>query len=251
MILVGLTGAIQHGKNSFADALLHEQTNGVHLESSAIITETIDKMHATLPRPVEPQNIDWVNNWLTHLPNILKETVHVDTSFEKLQITKEAIYKRPIEYQKLFAHTKQLAEHTDDLVLPITAATKSRHRPLLQWLGGYLVTAVGAGIWFDEIAWRAKTAEENGTELFVVSGLRYPSDENILRRINAHIVKIVRPDLPETDINDPTERSRNAITPDTTIINNGTLDDLFTVSKNYLNDIVTSQPKKFYIANDK
>ena len=71
MILGGLTGALQHGKNSFADALLHEQTNGVHLESSAIITETIDKMHAALPRPVDPQNIDWVNNWLTHLPNIL------------------------------------------------------------------------------------------------------------------------------------------------------------------------------------
>jgi dephospho-CoA kinase len=46
MIILGMTGPIGHGKTTFADALSDLVPSTVHFESSLIIAEVANDMHA-------------------------------------------------------------------------------------------------------------------------------------------------------------------------------------------------------------
>lgn len=242
--IIGLTGAIQHGKTTVAQQLHQLELNSIVLESSMVIIEVVDAMHTVIPQPIEPQNIDWVNSWMTHLPNILRTAVRIQANFEDIRVTHKAVSENPIEYSKLFAHTASLARNPTDLIKPITAETKTLNRPLLQWLGGYLVKQVDSGIWYNELLRRAR---ESGAVLQIISGLRFKSDEQILRRAGAHIIKVDRPDSPAVDLSDPTERERESIIADSLITNNGSVEDLAACTAIFWQDLQASKPKPFYI----
>lgn len=246
-ITIGLTGAIKHGKSTIAAHLAHLEHSSVALEPSLLITEVADAMHANIPRPIDPSDIDWVNTWLAELPDILRTVVRIDTTVDAVQITPRGVNENPLEFQKLFAHTAALSQNTAELTKPITPQTKEMQRPFLQWLGGYTVMNIDPGIWYNELLRRAESSD---TKLRIIGGLRFKSDELLLRDAGAYIVKVVRPDAPEIDLSDPTERERESIKADTVITNNGSVVQLKATTSEFLNDLRAGKPKPVYISSN-
>ncbi len=244
-LTIGLTGAIKHGKSTIAEQLHNFESNSVLLETGTLIVEVADAMHKVIPQPIDPQNIDWVNTWLAELPSILRTSAHIDVDTEAVQITAQKVYEKPLEFQKLFTHTAELAQDHSELSKPVTAQTKSSHRPFLQWLGGYTVMNIDTGIWYNELLRRA---DATTALLRIVSGLRFKSDELVIRQAGGYIVKVVRPDAPEVDLSDPTERERESITADSIIINNGDVIELQASTYEFLNDLRAGSPKSVYIS---
>jgi hypothetical protein len=201
MQIIGITGPIKHGKSTFADALAGQVPASVHLESSQIITEVTNAFHEVMPVPPEQNNIKWMNTWLEKLPPILKDVVHVDCDYDQISFTEADVYDKPMEYQKLFEHSINLAKNPHMANLMINNTNKESYRPMLQWLGGYLVQRVSPGIWYNEIVARSKQAELEGAQLCTVAGLRFPTDAQILREAGAVISEIYRPGALEADPN--------------------------------------------------
>lgn len=232
-----MTGPIGHGKTTLANAVAELVPQTVRFESSSIVSEIANAWHATLKEPFDPYDLDALNNWVKRLPEILENKLQVHCTFEKLKIEAKAIEYHPIEYQKLLLHAENLQRDFTMAKHDITADNKEAYRPLLQWLGGYLVNRVNPGIWYNEIVRRVKLAEESGAELCIVGGLRFPEDADILRKAGGIIIKVYRPGHLQNDMLDPTERERDDIVVDTTILSNGTIDDIKPFAKKFLEDI--------------
>lgn len=226
MILLGMTGPIGHGKSTLASALKELEPSSKHLESSLIIAEVANAMHAALQTAPDPYDIESLNNWIRVLPAILLQTVNVKTTFGQLKLVQEEIEQHPIEFQKLILHVENLKRQPALMKQEITRENKESYRPMLQWLGGYLVQKVGKGIWYDEIIRRVYKAQSSGCNLCIVGGLRYPSDAAILRRAGAKIIKVYRPGHLQNDMLDPTERERDNIPVDSKIASDGTVEDV-------------------------
>lgn len=237
MILLGMTGPIGHGKSTFASALKELEPSSEHLESSLIIAEVANDMHAALGTIPDPYDINSLNNWLRCLPAILLQRVNTRTTYEQIKLDPEKVEQHPIEYQKLIMHVENLQRQPDLAKHAITRENKENYRPLLQWLGGYLVQKVDRGIWYNEIVRRVYKAESRGCKLCIVGGLRYPSDAAILRQAGAVIVKVYRPAHLQNDMLDPTERERENIRPDCTIASDGTVEDVKACAAQILKDI--------------
>lgn len=250
MILLGMTGPIGHGKSTFAAALKELEPSTVHFESSLIIAEIANAMHAALDTIPDPYDIDSLNNWLRVLPVIILQTVHAKTTFESLQLDQARIEQHPIEYQKLILHVENLKRQPELAKQVITRDNKETYRPFLQWLGGYLVQKVGKGIWYDEIIRRVYTAKSHGCTLCIVGGLRFPSDATILRQAGGIIAKVYRPGHLQNDMLDPTERERENIPIDCTIASNGTVEDLKSCAAQILEDIKAGCLKSNYHSAD-
>jgi energy-coupling factor transporter ATP-binding protein EcfA2 len=246
MILVGMTGPIGHGKSTFASALKQLEPASEHLESSLIIAEVANDLHAALTDIPDPYDIDSLNNWLKTLPAILLQRVNTRTTFEQIKLNTSEIDQHPIEYQKLILHVEDLQRQPDLAKHAITRENKESYRPLLQWLGGYLVQKVDKGLWYNEIVRRVYKAESRGCKLCIVGGLRYPSDAAILRQAGAIIFKVYRPAHLQNDMLDPTERERENIRPDCTIASNGSVDDLSRCAAQIIEDIKSGQLQSTY-----
>lgn len=246
MILLGMTGPIGHGKSTFASALKELEPTATHLESSLIIAEVANAMHAALRKIPDPYDINSLNDWLRTLPVILLQTVNVHTTFEELKLDKNQVEQHPVEYQKLILHVENLQREPELAKHHITRENKETYRPLLQWLGGYLVQKVGKGIWYDEIVRRVYAAESRGSKLCIVGGLRFPSDAAILRNAHGIIVKVYRPGHLQNDMLDPTERERENIPVDCTIASNGTVEDLKRCAAQILKDIESGNLQPSY-----
>jgi hypothetical protein len=246
MIIIGLTGPIGHGKSSFAETLLKLEPNSLHFESSQIIIEVANAMHKALTDIPDAYNVNALNNWLHCLPPILNEVVHIECQFKQIELQQPVIEQHPIEYQKLILHVENLARNPDLMKQTITAENKETYRPLLQWLGGYLVQKIDAGIWYNELMRRIKAAGTAGAKLCVVGGLRFPSDAAILRANGGLIVSMSRPGHLQSDTLDPTERERQNIKPDCTILNNGTLADLQIFASHFLADLANKKIERSY-----
>lgn len=237
MILLGMTGPIGHGKSTFAKAIAELEPITVHLESSLVIAEIANAMHAVLHDIPDPYDVQSLNTWLRSLPAILLERMGVHCSYEQIQLDQVQIEQHPIEYQKLILHVENLRRNPSLAKQHITRENKESYRPFLQWLGGYLVQKINQTIWFDEILKRIYKAQTNGCKLCIVGGLRYPSDAAAIHSAGGIVIKVYRPGHLQNDMLDPTERERDNIPVDCMIMSNGTIDDVSRTAEIVLNDI--------------
>lgn len=246
MTILGMTGPIDHGKTTFEDAVAALEPTAKQFESGLLISEVANAMQAMLTEPIDPTDVDAINNWLRNLPAILLHTVHAACRFEDVTLDPEEVSLHPIEYQKLLLHLQNIKHDFSLAQQQITPANKETYRPLLQWLGGYLVQNVGPGVWWDEMVRRIQAAGEQGCQLAIAAALRFPSDAAIMREAGAKVIKVYRPGHLEDDLLDPTERERASIQPDCTIINDGTLDDLNRSAKVFYQDLLANTLKSSY-----
>lgn len=246
MIILGMTGPIGHGKTTFADALTAMEPSTVHFESSLIIAEVANALQAALTDIPDPYNVERLNNWLRALPAILLEIVHVRCTFEQIKLDQTAMEEHPIEFQKLILHVENLQRKPELMGQQISKENKESYRPLLQWLGGYLVQRIDSGIWYNEIVRRIRQAAAAGCQLCIVGGLRYPTDAAILRGAGAMIVKVYRPGHLQSDMLDPTERERQNIQVDCTIMSNGSVADVKKFAETFYNDLKANKLQSLY-----
>lgn len=242
MILIGITGAIGHGKTSLAEAFLVHEPTGIHDESSQLISEFANDAKIDLPKS---KNISEINVWLDSLQEPIRKHLHAIVHTSDLHITDD-IDLSSSEYVKLHSYILQTQKNPKLLTEQITAATKANHRAILQWFGGYFVKRLSSTIWYDELIRRAKTANQNGCKLYVIGGLRFPGDADSIHNAGGLVVEIVRPDKQTLDTNDPTERERSKIRCDSRILNNGSLEDLKIISSDILADIQNNTLEKEY-----
>lgn len=246
MIIVGITGPIGHGKTTVADTLAELEPTLCHFESSNIIAEVANAMHATLTEVPDPSDLTSLNDWIAKLPAILFQTVHVHTTYEDIMLTEQAFKDHPIDYQKLILHVENLQREPSLLRQQITPENKNYYRPFLQWLGGYLPQKIDPGMWYREVVRRVHGSELQGCKFCIVGGLRYPIDANILRETGAKIIKIYRPGHLQNDMLDPTERERENIQVDSTILSTGTVEDLKRCTKQVWQDIKSNNLQHEY-----
>lgn len=237
MLILGMTGPIGHGKTTFADALTELEPSTVHFESSLIIAEVANALQQALTDIPDPYNVDRLNNWLRVLPQILADIVHVHATFDQIKLDQKSMEEHPVEYQKLILHAENLQRNPALIKQLITKENKENYRPLLQWLGGYLVQHIDSGIWYNEMVRRIRQAAEAGCKLCIVGGLRYPTDAAILRGAGAMIIKVYRPGHLQSDMLDPTERERQNIQVDCTIMSNGSVADVKVFTKKFYEDV--------------
>lgn len=246
MIILGMTGPIGHGKTTFADALTELEPSTVHFESSLIVAEVANAFQDALTDLPDPYNVERLNNWLRALPEILANIVHVTCTYDQIKLDQKAMEEHPVEYQKLILHVENMQRNPALMKQSITKENKENYRPLLQWLGGYLVQKIDSGIWYNEIARRMRQAAAAGCQLCIVGGLRYPTDAAILRGAGAIIIKLYRPGHLQSDMLDPTERERQNIQPDCTIMANGSIADVKAFTPKFYEDLKNNNLQKTY-----
>lgn len=246
MIVLGMTGPIGHGKSTFASAIKRIEPKTKHLESSLVIADVANAMHSKLKIIPDPYSVTSLNEWLKALPEILVDVVKITVSFDELELNQLRIERHPVEYQKLIIHVENLKRDPNLIKNKVTHENKETYRPFLQWLGGYLVQHVKPTIWADELARRVEAARTENYEVCIVGGLRFPTDATTLRKTGALIIKVYRPSHLQNDMLDPTERERDNIPVDCTIMSNGTVEDLNTGAGVVLRDIRANKLQKLY-----
>lgn len=247
MILLGITGPIGHGKTTLAQFLAQQEPEAYLAETSQIIAEVADRLNKFFfwEAPTEI-DLNSVNRWLAHLPAIVEAVTHTHVDQSQVTLLEHIVNKNPDDYEKLWEYIHDARHNQALLSEHITPENKMAYRSLLQWLGGYLVTHVDAGIWYNELVRRAKTAETYGCKLFIIGGVRFPGDATIVRSAGGKVIRISRPGAVEMDKSDPTERERSNISADASILNNGDLDELLHCSVRLYHDLLNNKLKKTY-----
>lgn len=248
MIIFGITGAIGHGKSTLAESFRKVEPNSRHLESFTVIADVIDAWHAQTTKIPNPHDLAQVNNWLTLLPPILSQYVHEDIDATQLTFTMNDIMANPGHYEKLFVHIQNIQKNPGLLNSHVTDLNKEYYRPLLQWLGGYMVTKVDSAIWYNEIMRKVQQLKSEGVVLCTIGGVRYPKDAEIVRLGGGSIILIHRPLIGEQDMSDPTERERTRIKPDITVLNDAGLVELVQVAQRIYADVKLGRVRHQYEA---
>lgn len=247
MTIIGMTGPIGHGKSTFAKAIEKLEPSTIHLEASLVVADIANAMHDALGDKIpDPYNVDSLNNWLRSLPAILLTHFGQRCSLDQIQLERKAIEDHPIKYQKLILHVENLQRSPSLAKKQITRENKETYRPFLQWLGGYLVERVDQSIWFHEILRQINNARAKDYALCIVGGLRYPSDAAAIRQAGGTIFKVYRPGHLQNDMLDPTERERDNIPVDCTIMSNGTVEDVERCAKKVLDDLLHKNLQPLY-----
>ncbi len=91
-----------------------------------------------------------------------------------------------------------------------------------------------------------KDAETTGAKLCIVGGLRYPTDAAILRNAGGKVIKVYRPGHLQNDMLDPTERERDNIPVDCTVMSNGTVEDVKRCAAVFLKDLIAGNLQMTY-----
>lgn len=249
MIIVGITGSIGHGKTTLAEFLAGQTARHRHWESSDVVIEVANTLrHESSGHPAAG-DIAGINAWLAPLSDIITACVHCPADFSQLALSETRLAAAPDEYRKLFDYLRQMADRPELQAMEISQANKQQFRSLLQWLGGYLVKHVNRGVWYDELVRRLRRAEASGVQLATVGGVRFPGDAERLRNAGGFIIAIERPGQEVPDAHDATERERQLITPDTTVINDGSLQQLRALAADLYRDLELRQLRPRYQAS--
>jgi hypothetical protein len=147
----------------------------------------------------------------------------------------------------MFVYVDAAKEKPQMLEARITAENKDDYRPLLQWLGGYLVARVSDTIWYDELFHRIKL-HDSDKNLVIIGGVRYPSDATAVRDHAGLVLGIERSDH-AADTADVTESSRSQIKPDILVRNNGSLDELQKLAEQLWDDLGAGKCQQNYNAH--
>lgn len=243
-----MTGGIRHGKSTTTDILLNTLPNAVSFETGQVISEVANAMNSELETNCDIRKIDNLNRWITCMPAILRDIVHVDTSVENLQFSYDDYETNPLLYKKLFEFAANVKNNPSLVQNKITPENKEAYRSELQWIGAYGARLIRPSIWFDELIFRSQIAENEGAEYSILNALRFKAEVPVVKSVNAHIVKVIRPDMVEKEKNDLTEQETAFIEPDTTIWNNGIQSELEVVVKEFTTDYSSGSPLKNYFA---
>lgn len=245
-----MTGAIGSGKTAFAACLAETVPDHALYETWHVVAEIAtafnEALKAELAYETTTNALELANQVLIWLPDAISENLHHDVVWNQLAIAKHDPLKKPELYDKLFAYLKIVEKDRSLLDTPLTSETKERFRPLLQWLGGYLVAKLSKTIWYDELVRRIQLHDPT-TSLVIIGGVRYPSDAEVVRANGGRVITIERPGVAQSG-GDVTEDERTAIEADITVVNNGTLEQLRAAAENVANDLAAGRPKKRYSA---
>ncbi len=245
MVIIGITGGIDHGKTSLGEAFQSLETHATHYESSAIITNLAEAWLATVQTLPAADDIEAINSWLEQLVPLLNSGFDQNCTAAQIALRPDDIKQHPESYSKLFTYLNN--PHTD-LSKP-GEVNKQLYRPLLQWMGGYFVAKVDDGIWYRQIVRLINQDKDTGIVLCTVGGLRFPRDAEILKEAGATIVEVERLGLDQADTADPTERQRQQIKVDCTVYNDGTLGDLQNCARQVYQDILKGNLQAKYKAS--
>lgn len=247
MYIVGLTGKIDSGKTTFGSYLATYAGRSAHWESWQLIAEIANGLRAQdLPSP-SFEDLEAVNQWLAPLPDLVKTATTRLVPFDEIQLTTEKIAAAPENYSKLQEYLTQMQAQPELQHGDITEETKETFRSLLQWLGGYLIVLDDEGIWYDELLRRIK-AKEGELDLATLGGVRFPGEAERIRNANGVVVRLERPSIEARDAYDLTEREGAMIPSDTTVVNDGTLEDLQLVAQTLWQDLAAGQLSANYLA---
>lgn len=251
MHIFGITGPIGHGKTTLANALMQLERPAVHMESSMIIGAVANEWMATFRKEllIDPIDYQILNDWFDDLARVVSQQIK-PIKPELLHITHEQVLAEPKYVYKLFMHLNLMRQGVIAIGETITEENKDRHRTILQWLGGYLVHRVDRGIWYEQIEKHLQKAKADGVKLYVVGGIRYPYDAEVVRRNGGIIVKLVRADLPERELADVTEEHRAEIKPDTVVISDAAPAALDELIKSLYSDLLVGDLLPEYNSND-
>lgn len=246
MQIIGITGAIDHGKTSLAESLAQIEPNSIQLESGQLLIELANQWQAKAGIVPKASDLPAINGWVSKLSPHVISVLNVNCQPEQLQIQSESVAKEPLKYAKLFSYLGAVGQRPELAKQPINTANKPSYRPLLQWLGGFLVERVNDEVLYNELVRRAQ--DSPGIELCTIGSLRYPSDANVIRKARGTIINVVRPSVKEADSQDPTEALRHNIVADITVVNNGSLEDLLLVTQQMYADLQIKSYKVEYRA---
>lgn len=246
--LLGITGAIGSGKSTLAKALAAVEPNHAMYETWQVVAEVAQAFNTALKAELAFETtakpIELTNQVLIWLPDAISEHLHHEVAWNQLAINHRDSLANPKLYKKLFIYLKTIGHNHKLLDQPITKDNKETYRPILQWIGGYLVAKISKTIWYDEIMRRIQLRNAHNS-MILVAGLRYPSDAEVIRANGGRVIAIQRPGQ-TTANSDVTEDERDSIKPDITVINNGNAKDLQNLTTQLWNDIAAGSPGKTY-----
>jgi hypothetical protein len=245
MILVGISGAIDHGKTSLAEFLKAATPSASHLESSDVVIEVANALRNSGPTP-RADSVLAILSWLQALPAILLTYTHTTITFEALNINAERIASAPQEFGTLLGYLRIMELQPELATKPINSSNKDDFRMLLQWLGGYLAKNVSGTLWYDEIV---RLAHATGNDFVIAGGVRFLEDAACIRNAGGFILNVVRPTLGEQESQDITENERALISPDCVVVNDSSLEALKMVADQIYIDLTNGTLQPSYQAS--
>lgn len=250
MQIIGITGAIGHGKTSLAKSFLRQIHGSKHTESSYLISRVANELnkHYVTTQPTVT-DIAAVNAWLANLPAILQEVAHYTAPIPPIRIEQQHWLQKDPDYQKLGEYLELVAQNHSLIAQEIQEENKETYRPILQWLGGYVTKHINPTLWYDELLRIAKEVEAQGCTLFIIGGVRFPSDAQVIRNAGGKVIAIERPDVKHLDTADPSEAYRSMVPVDVTIFNDGALGALDHVVINLWKDLQQDNLQSRYQAS--
>jgi energy-coupling factor transporter ATP-binding protein EcfA2 len=248
--LIGISGPIGSGKSTVAACLSTVQPSHAHYETWYVVAEIATAFNQALKAELayETTNnpIDLANQVLIWLPEAISEQLHHDVTWNQLAFSKHDALAKPELFEKLLAYLELVDKNPKLLDTTLNPDTKEQFRTLLQWIGNYLIVKLSKTIWYDEL-FRRIDMRDPTTSLVVISGVRYPSDAEMIRQRGGRVMTVERPNH-ATESTDPTESQRSDIKPDFRLINNGSKEQLQTVVESLWDDIAAGRLKPIYTA---